>query len=137
MRWLAGVPTARLAPLLSRFAREDWTARDVERAAVDRAAARGWKILPQPDHPPAYLATLLREVDVEDRPGALDEQIAAAEAAQRRYERQLVIGTPCAHGQPAGDVPSPLRQHRACPLCRAAADDLATGWPITQGTRGN
>jgi hypothetical protein len=51
---------------------------------------------------------------------ALDAHIAAIEAAQRTYERQLIVGPPCPHGQPAGDLPSPLRGHLACPACRTS-----------------
>jgi hypothetical protein len=116
--WLSEVSTRRLAPALHRFAQASWTPRDVDRAVVDALATRGWRLPRRLDQPAAYLATLLRALDPEDRPGALDEHIAAVEAAQRTYERQLVTGSPCPHGQPAGDVPSPLRGHRACPLCR-------------------
>jgi hypothetical protein len=112
------VSARRLAPALHRFAQASWTPRDVDRAVADALATRGWRLPRRLDQPAAYLATLLRALDPEDRPGALDEHIAAVEAAQRTYERQLVTGSPCPHGQPAGDVPSPLRGHRACPLCR-------------------
>ncbi len=116
--WLLGVSARRLAPALHRFAQAGWTPRDVDRAVTDALATRGWRLPQRLDQPAAYLATLLRALDPEDRPGALDEHIAAVEAAQRAYERQLVTGSPCPHGQPGGDVPSPLRGHRACPLCR-------------------
>lgn len=121
LRWLSAVPVARLSPPLHRFAKAGWTPRDVERAVDDALATRGWRLPREVRQPAAYLATLLRALDPEDRPGALDEAMAAAERAQRAYERQLVIGTPCPHGQPAGDVPSPMRGHLACALCRAAA----------------
>lgn len=117
--WLAAVSARRLTPALHRFAQAGWTPRDLERAVVDALATRGWRIPSRLTQPAAYLAALLRPLDVEDRPGALDEHMAAVEAAQRAYERQLVFGPPCAHGQPAGDVPSPLRGHLACPACRA------------------
>lgn len=131
LRWLSAVHGRRLAPTLSRFARAGWTPRDVDRAVVDALAARGWRLPREIKHPAAYLAGLLRAVDPADRPGALDEQLAAAEAAQRAYERQLFVGTPCEHGRPAGDVPSPLRGHLACQSCRAAAAAAGTeilGW---------
>ena len=130
MVWLAGVHPARLVPTLTRFARAGWTPRDVERAAVETLTARGWRVPRELQHPAAYLAGLLREVDPADRPGALDEALAAAERAQRAYERQLIHGTPCAHGTPAGDVPSPLRGYLACPACRtaAAAAEATMGW---------
>lgn len=119
LRWLSGVSARRLAPPLHRFAQAGWTPRDVERAVGDALASRGWRLPREIAQPAAYLATLLRVLDPEDRPGALDDAMAAAERAQRAYERQLVTGTPCPHGQPAGHIPSPLRGHLACPLCRA------------------
>ena len=128
LSWLRGVPLSRLIPLLTPHALAGWTARDVERAADEARAVRGWKAVPAKlDHPASYLAKLLHGRDPADRPGAVDEFIAATEAAQRRYELQLRIGTPCAHGQPAGDVPSPALGHLACPLCRAAA--TRPEWP--------
>jgi DNA-binding transcriptional ArsR family regulator len=116
--WLSEVSARRLAPALHRFAQAGWTPRDVDRAVTDALATRGWRLPRRLDQPAAYLATLLRALDPEDRPGALDEHIAAVDAAQSAYERQLVTGSPCPHGQPGGDVLSPLRGHRACPLCR-------------------
>jgi hypothetical protein len=119
--WLAAVSAARLTPTLHRFARAGWTAKDVERAVADSLATRGWRVPRELTQPAAYLAALLREVDPADRPGALDEHMAAVEAAQAAYERRLIHGAPCEHGQPAGDVPSPLRGNLACPACRRAA----------------
>jgi hypothetical protein len=114
--------TTRLAPPLHCFAQAGWTPRDVDRAVADALATRGWRLPRELKQPAAYLATLLRSLDPDDRPSLLDEWIAQREAVQRAYERQLVVGTPCRHGQPAGDVPSPLRGIGACPLCRAATD---------------
>jgi hypothetical protein len=108
----------RLAPTLHRFAQAGWTPRDVDRTVSDCLTARGWRLPRELNQPAAYLATLLRAVDPADRPGALDEWIAAQECAQRAYKRQLLHGTPCAHGVPAGDVLSPMYGHVACPLCR-------------------
>jgi hypothetical protein len=122
LRWLSAVPTPRLAPPLHRFAQAGWTPRDVERALDDALAARGWRLPPRIHHPAAYLATLLRPLDPADRPGALDEWRANRERAQRAYERQLIYGPPCPHGQPAGHLPSPLRGHLACPACRTSQD---------------
>jgi hypothetical protein len=118
LRWLSGVSVPRLAPTLHRFAQAGWTPRDVDRAVVDSLGARGWRLPRELHQPAAYLATLLREVDPGDRPGALDEWIAAQEHAQRAYERQLLHGIPCAHGVPAGDKASPMRGTVACALCR-------------------
>jgi hypothetical protein len=117
--WLSGTSVRRLAPTLHRFATAGWTPRDIDRAVADALATRGWRLPRKISQPAAYLATLLRALDPEDRPGALDEHIAALEAAQRRYERQLVFGPPCPHGHPAGDLPSPRRGQLACPACRA------------------
>jgi hypothetical protein len=118
LRWLSGVSMPRLAPTLHRFAQAGWTPRDVDRAIIDALATRGWRLPRELHQPAAYLATLLRPLDPTDRPSLLDEWIAQQAAAQRAYERQLLHSTPCAHGVPAGDVPSPLRGLAACPLCR-------------------
>jgi hypothetical protein len=115
LRWLAGVSAQRLAPPLHRFAQAGWTPRDVDRAVTDALATRGWRLPRELNQPAAYLATLLRPLDPTDRPSLLDEWIAEREA----YERQLVVGAPCPHGVPAGNVASPARGHLACPLCRA------------------
>jgi hypothetical protein len=90
----------RLAPTLHRFAEAGWTPRDVDRAVDDSLGARGWRLPRELNQPAAYLATLLREVDLADRPGALDEWVTQQERAQRTYERQLLHGTPCPHGVP-------------------------------------
>jgi hypothetical protein len=124
LRWLSSVSVLRLAPTLHRFAQAGWTPRDVDRAVADALATRGWRLPRELKQPAAYLATLLRPLDPDDRPSLIDEWIAQQEAVQRAYERQLVIGTPCPHGVPAGDVPSPLRGIGACPLCRAATDSV-------------
>jgi DNA-binding transcriptional ArsR family regulator len=118
--WLSGVSVRRLTPTLHRFAAAGWTPRDIDRAVADALATRGWRLPRTLTQPAAYLAHLLRALDPADRPGALDAHIAAVEAAQRTYERQLIVGPPCPHGQPAGDLPSPLRGHLACPACRTS-----------------
>ncbi len=120
LRWLSGVPVQRLSPPLHRFAQAGWTPRDIERGVDDALATRGWRLPRQISQPAAYLATLLRALDPAERPGAFDEFMAAREAAQRAYERQLVYASPCRHGQPGGDIASPLHGLMACPLCRAA-----------------
>jgi hypothetical protein len=127
LRWLSSVSVPRLAPTLHRFAQAGWTPRDVDRAVVDSLAARGWRLPRELNQPAAYLATLLRGVDPADRPGALDEWMAERNRAQRAYERQLLHGAPCAHGQPAGDAISPLRGIVACPLCRGRNPEAEQG----------
>jgi hypothetical protein len=121
LRWLAGVSARRITPTLSRFARAGWDARDVERAVTDALAALGWR-LPRTFRttPAAYLARVLRDVDPADRPGALDEWIAAEAAAKRLAEQRWVwaLRTSCPHGIPAGDVEHPERGVLACPACR-------------------
>lgn len=117
LEWLAGVPNGRLTPLLTPFAQADWGWRDVELAASDAIAARGWRGVPANlEHPWAYLAKLLRGVDPADRPSVLDDAHAAAE---RAHQRLVTRGAPCEHGVPGGDVVSPLTAQRGCPLCRA------------------
>jgi len=118
--WLSGTSARRLTPTLHRFAQAGWTPRDIDRAVTDALATRGWRLPRTLTQPAAYLAHLLRALDPADRPGALDAHIAAVEAAQRTYERQLIVSPPCPHGQPAGDLPSPLRGHLACPACRTS-----------------
>ncbi len=44
-------------------------------------SVRGWRLPRRLGQPAAYLAMLLRAVDPEDRPGALDEYVTAVEAA--------------------------------------------------------
>lgn len=93
----------------------------------DALAARGWRMPRELRQPAAYLALLLREVDPADRPGAIEEARRRAELEQERYERRLVYGTPCPHGTPAGNEPSPLRGLMACPACRREAEE-AVSW---------
>lgn len=122
VRWLVGVSARRTAPTLSRFARAGWTGRDVELAIRDALAGRGWRLPNVLEHPAAYLATLLRPLDPADRPTVLEDQLRAAELAERHFHDHLrVYGPPCPHGQPAGDVPSPLRGLILCPSCRKAS----------------
>jgi hypothetical protein len=135
--WLSGVHARRLVPVLSRFALAGWTARDVATALQDARAARGWSRVPDLERPWAYLATLLREVDPADRPGALEEQMDREDREVRRYEQLRVYGPPCPHGMPAGNTPSP-HGLIACPFCRGVPDELADvldvgDWPATSG----
>jgi hypothetical protein len=117
-----------MVPTLHRFALAGWTAHDVDVAVRNAMAARGWQRVPSElRQPAAYLAGLLRDVDVTERPGALEDQRCQEERRERAYRQQLVYGAPCPHGQPAGDVPSPLRGSLACPLCRPTPQQLP-GW---------
>jgi hypothetical protein len=123
--WLRAVSARRLTPALTRFARADWTAYDVERGLADQRAARGARGVPRDlQVPAAYFAKLLRQLDPADRPTADDDayeaHLRAQEAAEATYDRLRRSGAPCPHGVSAGDVPSPSRGIRACPHCRAA-----------------
>lgn len=117
--WLLGVSTPRLAPLVTKFVRADWTVRDFQLAVTDSMAARGWRGVPKDlKWPAAYLAKVLDSADPADRPSVLDDQLHAAERAHDRLSRH---GAPCGHGVPGGDVVSPLTGQRGCPLCREDA----------------
>jgi hypothetical protein len=119
------VSARRLTPALTKFSRAGWTAYDVERGVADALALFGWSVPWDLEQPAAYLARLLRALDPAERPtaydAAYDEHLAAVEAAEASYARQRRSGTPCAHGVPAGDVPSPTRRILACPVCRSAS----------------
>lgn len=115
-----------MVPTLHRFALAGWTHADVVAAVHDALAARGWRVPSvwrSSGGPAAYLATLLRERDVEDRPGAEEAAMEEFERQSREYERLRVYGPPCPHGMPAGHVTSP-RGTVACPFCRGAEDDV-------------
>lgn len=117
--FLAGVSAARLVPLLTPYARADWTVRDFVLAIRDSMAARGWGVVPKNlTCPPAYLARLLESADPADRPSVLDDQLHAAE---REHDRLSRHGAPCVHGVPGGDVASPLTGQRGCPVCRTTS----------------
>lgn len=128
VEWLRGVSARRTAPTLARFARAGWTAEDVRLAVRDSLAARGWRVPAALLQPAAYLAKLLRDLDPDDRPTRLEAELAAAEAAERHFHDHLrVYGPRCPHGEPAGDVPSPLRGLILCPSCRRAAAGAGAG----------
>ncbi len=117
VRWLSGVSTRRTMPTLARFARAGWGPRDVELAVRDVLARRSWRLPGSLQHPAAYLAKLLRELDPADRPTAAEEWAAAT---KRETERTwfAAMRTTCPHGVPAGHVPHPVRGVPDCPRCR-------------------
>lgn len=125
--WLQGVHVGRLVFLLRPFALAGWTAEDVALAVRDRLAVLGVRVPAKLDRPWAYLAWLLRGVDVGERPTVLEAAVVADERRRAAYRLQLATGTPCEHGQPAGNVLSP-DGIRACPLCRAASYTEPEGW---------
>jgi len=74
------------AALLALPARHGWTVRDQHRL-LDDHTTRGRRLLNHPRNPIAYLSWLLNQVDLTDRPCAMEEVYAAYEAelaAQRR-----------------------------------------------------
>jgi len=134
--WLSDTPHQRLMPALDRFARAGWTAADIQRELDQMLAARGWEVpsgrvsttKAGREHryplrcPWGYLAMLLRTLEPTDL-AAQREYDRAMRAAQLDYERLRRSGPECVHGEPAGDVPSPVKGIRACPMCRRAAND--------------
>jgi len=74
------------AALLALPAAHRWTVRDLHRLLEDHTA-RGRRLLTHPSNPIAYLSWLLNQVDITDRPCAMEEVYAAYEAdlaAQRQ-----------------------------------------------------
>ncbi len=116
--WLRRVSPRRLTAL-HRFALAGWTVRDIQTAADEVLRARNWTIPQQIDHPAAYLATLLRDVDPADRPGATEDAMRTQDKLIRQWTWQTTLGpTQCPHGHPGGNIPHPLHGHLACPECR-------------------
>lgn len=133
--WLRTVPHQRIMAPLHRFAVTGWTARTLQTHLDRLLKQRGWTVPGRPAetvhvrfgttvHRPAstmrspwgYLAFLLRRLDPSDL--AVEQAHTAELAAREHYQRQLIHGTPCPHGQPAGNTPSPARGVLACALCR-------------------
>lgn len=122
--WLTDVSPRRLT-CLHKFAAQRWTEGDVITVIHDVLRARGWTVPAElsAEHDPAgqrragYLASLLRDVDPNDRPGALDEAREAAQARER-YRWELAHGRECEHGKRAGHLPHPAHGRPACPFCR-------------------
>lgn len=120
--WLAGVSTRRTGPALAKFARAGWTDEDVRLGVRDVLAVRGHVVPAVLQHPAAYLAGLLRDLDPADRPSVLEDAFRAAERAEDAHRLRIATTTElCPHGQPGGHLPSPLRGWRACPACRREA----------------
>jgi hypothetical protein len=133
--WLAHVPHQRIMPPLHRYAVAGWAARDVHTHLDRLVAARGWSVPGRPaaterDYtgrvrtspatrlrsPWGYLAFLLRHLDPGDLP--LEHAHKEYERAIQDYQRHLLHGAPCPHGQPGGDIPSPTKAVVACVECR-------------------
>jgi len=76
------------AALLALPARHGWTMRDLHRLLAEHTAG-GRRVLTHPNNPIAYLSWLLNQVDLTNRPCAMEEVYAAYEAelaAQHRAE---------------------------------------------------
>jgi len=67
------------AALLALPAAHSWTVRDLHRLLADHTAS-GRRVLTHPNNPIAYLSWLLNQVDLTNRPCAMDDIYAAYEA---------------------------------------------------------
>ena len=157
--WLRHVPHQRIMPPLHRFALAGWTARDLQ-AHLDRLLElRGWTVPGGPaetvrdrfgsvHHRPGttmrspwgYLAFLLRHLDPTDL--AAEQEHAAHLAAAEQYQRQLIYGVPCPHGQPAGDVPLPHSRGAGLPdvparqaMTTTRRGSVSLNWGLVRGRR--
>jgi hypothetical protein len=123
--WLRDVQPGCLAPTLAKFAREDWTERDIELQVRDVLAVRGHRVPATLRHPAAYLANLLRgldpagmvrpSVEADEHEAFLRAQAAAKRAAEKAA-RWASLGL-CAHGVPAHGAGQPSRGVAACGEC--------------------
>ena len=84
----AGVHPGRLAPTLTRFvtAATPWTAAEVHEVLELVVRMKGWTWLSNPQHPAAYLARLLREVEHQQPPpsGTTPAPVATGDEAPTR-----------------------------------------------------
>jgi len=77
------------ASLLALPARHGWTVRDLHRLLEDHTTS-GRRLLTHPHNPIAYLSWLLNQVDLTDRPCAMDDVYAAYEA-ELAAKRQAAV----------------------------------------------
>jgi len=77
------------AALLALPAAHGWTVRDLHRLLEDHTTS-GRRLLTHPHNPIAYLSWLLNQVDLADRPCALDDVYAAYEA-ELAAKRQAAV----------------------------------------------
>lgn len=147
--WLRDTPHQRIMPALDRFARAGWGAADIQRELDRMLASRGWEVPSAristtksgQEHryslrcPWGYLAMLLRTLEPTDL-AAQREYDQAMRTAQLEYEQLRRTGPECCHGEPAGDVPSPMKGIQACPLCRRSGSSqgvTGAGAPTVEG----
>lgn len=133
--WLRPVSHQRIMPSLHRFAINGWSAAQLQSHLDRLLQLHGWTVPGSPaesvedprpgrtSSPPTtmrsawgYLAFLLRQIEPSDL--AAEHEYEAQLKVQDEYQRALIYGVPCSHGQPAGNQPSPNRGVLACPLCR-------------------
>lgn len=133
--WLRPVPHQRIMPSLHRFAINGWSAVELQTHLDRLLQLHGWTVPGTPAesaedaHPSqawssrttmrsawGYLAFLLRQIEPSDL--AAEREYEDQLKVQDQYQRALIYGVPCSHGQPAGNQPSPHRGVLACPLCR-------------------
>ncbi len=91
------------AALLALPAAHSWTVRDLHRLLAEHTAG-GRRVLTHPNNPIAYLSWLLNQVDLTNRPCAMDDFYAAYEAelaAHRRAEAPDRLAA-AAHARDAG-----------------------------------
>jgi len=91
------------AALLALPAAHSWTVRDLHRLLAEHTAG-GRRVLTHPNNPIAYLSWLLNQVDLTNRPCAMDDVYAAYEAelaAHRRAEAPDRLAA-AAHARDAG-----------------------------------
>ncbi len=74
------------AALLALPARHGWTVRDLHRLLEEHTAS-GRRVLTHPNNPIAYLSWLLNQIDLTNRPCAMDDVYAAYEAELAAHHR--------------------------------------------------
>ena len=140
MPWLRPVPHQRIMPSLHRFAINGWSAIELQTHLDRLLQLRGWTVPGTPAESAedarqvqasssrttmrsawGYLAFLLRQIEPTDL--AVEREYEIHLKIQEEYQRALIYGVPCSHGQPAGNQPSPNRGVLACPLCRRTKAD--------------
>jgi len=91
------------AALLALPARHGWTVRDLHRLLAEHTAS-GRRVLTHPNNPIAYLSWLLNQIDLTNRPCAMDDVYAAYQAelaAHHRTEARDRLAA-AAHARDAG-----------------------------------
>jgi hypothetical protein len=94
----AGIHPGRLAPTLTRFATATtpWTPAEIHNVLELVVRMKGWTWLSNPQHPAAYLARLLREVEHDHQPPPSEaiEHTSAPAAAPTGGQHRTVVSRP-------------------------------------------